>query len=111
MYGRCSVENVGSNPTGDMNDCCFVCVMYCQLDISDELITRLEESYRMCCVAVCDLETSRKRRPWPAFGRRAAGEYIYIYICVCVCVFYEEHTSGKGLEVILRTKNFYQNFL
>jgi hypothetical protein len=25
--GRCSVENVGSNPTGDMNDCCFLCVL------------------------------------------------------------------------------------
>jgi hypothetical protein len=27
--------------------------------LCDELITRLEESYRLCCVAVCDLETSR----------------------------------------------------
>jgi hypothetical protein len=25
----------------------------------DELITRQEESYRLCCVFVCDLETSR----------------------------------------------------
>jgi len=25
----------------------------------DELITRPEESYRLCCVVVCDLETSR----------------------------------------------------
>jgi hypothetical protein len=25
----------------------------------DELITRPEESYRMCCVVVCDLETSK----------------------------------------------------
>jgi hypothetical protein len=27
--------------------------------LSDELITRPEESYRLCCVVVCDLETSR----------------------------------------------------
>ena len=27
--------------------------------LCDELITRLEESYRLCCVVVCDLETSR----------------------------------------------------
>jgi hypothetical protein len=26
--------------------------------ICDELITRPEESYRLCCVVVCDLETS-----------------------------------------------------
>jgi hypothetical protein len=25
----------------------------------DELITRPEEPYRLCCVVVCDLETSR----------------------------------------------------
>jgi len=27
--------------------------------LCDELITRPEESYRMCCVVACDLETSR----------------------------------------------------
>jgi hypothetical protein len=30
----------------------------------DELITRPEESYRLCCVAVCDLETSRIGAPY-----------------------------------------------
>ena len=39
--------------------------------LCDELITRLEESYRMWCVVVCDLETSRIRRPWPALGSSA----------------------------------------
>ena len=37
--------------------------------LCDELITRLEESYRLWCVVVCDLETSRIGVP-----------YIYIYI-------------------------------
>jgi len=27
--------------------------------LCDELSTRPEESYRLCCVVVCDLETSR----------------------------------------------------
>jgi len=36
-----------------------------------ELITCPEESYRICCVFVCNLETSRMRRPWPALGRSA----------------------------------------
>ena len=27
--------------------------------LCDELITRPEESYRLCCVVVCDQETSR----------------------------------------------------
>jgi len=43
--------------------------------LCDELITRPEESYRLCCVVVCDLETLRIGAP-----------YIYIYMCVCVCV-------------------------
>jgi len=29
-----------------------------------ELITRPEESYRLCCVVVCDLETSRMGAPY-----------------------------------------------
>jgi len=37
--------------------------------LCDELITRPEESYRLCCVFVCDLETSRTGAP-----------YIHIYI-------------------------------
>ena len=31
--------------------------------LCDELITRPEESYRLCCEVVCDLETSRIDAP------------------------------------------------
>jgi len=41
--------------------------------LCDELITRPEESYRLCCVVVCDLETSRIGAP-----------YIYIYVCMYI---------------------------
>jgi hypothetical protein len=34
----------------------------------DEMITRPEESYRLWCVVVCDLETSGIRKPWPTGG-------------------------------------------
>jgi hypothetical protein len=37
----------------------------------DELITRPEESYRIWCVVVCDLETSRTKMSWTALGRSA----------------------------------------
>jgi hypothetical protein len=50
----------------------FVCCECCVLSgrgLCDELITHPEESYRMWCVVVCDLENSRMRRPWPALGR------------------------------------------
>jgi len=32
--------------------------------LCDELITRPEESCRLCCVVVCDLETSRIGAPY-----------------------------------------------
>ena len=49
----------------------FVCCECCVLSgrgLCDELITRPEESYRLWCVVVCDLETSIMRRPWAALG-------------------------------------------
>jgi hypothetical protein len=52
----------------------FVCCECCVLSgrgLCEELITRPEESYRLWCVVMCDLETSRMRRPWPALGRSA----------------------------------------
>jgi len=45
--------------------CCECCVLS-GIGLCDELITRPEESYRLWCVVVCDLETSWMRRPWPA---------------------------------------------
>jgi hypothetical protein len=32
--------------------------------LCDELITRPEESYRLCCLVVCDLETSSTGAPY-----------------------------------------------
>jgi len=58
----------------------FVCCEYCVLSgrgLEDELITRPEESYRLCCVVVCDLETSRMRKPWPALGRSATEKIVF----------------------------------
>jgi hypothetical protein len=49
----------------------FVCCECRELSgsgLCDELITRPEKSYRLWCVVVYDLETSRKRRPWPTRG-------------------------------------------
>ena len=51
-----------------MSVCCDCCVLSGR-GLCYALITRPEESYRLWCVVVCDLETSRMRRPWPALGR------------------------------------------
>jgi hypothetical protein len=50
--------------------------------LCDELITRPEESYRLCCVVVCDLETSE-------IG--ALYVYIYIYIYIYICMYDISH--------------------
>ena len=57
-------------PGAWMSVCCEWCV-WSGRGLCDALITRPEESYRLCCTVVCDLETSRMRRPWPALGRNA----------------------------------------
>ena len=65
VCGPSPAEIVGSNPAVVRCDCCVLSGR----GLCDELITRPEESYRLWCVVVCDLETSRMRRPWPALGR------------------------------------------
>ena len=47
--------------------CCDCCLLSGR-GLCDELIIRPEDSYRLWCVAVCDLETSWMRRPWPNGG-------------------------------------------
>jgi len=42
---------------------CCECRVLSGRGLCDELITRPEESYRLWCVVVCDLETSRMMRP------------------------------------------------
>ena len=55
---RSPAEIVGSNHTGSwMLVCCERCVLSVR-GLCDELITRPEESYRLWCFVVCDLETS-----------------------------------------------------
>ena len=73
-------------PPGAWIFVCCECRVLSSRNLCDELITRPEESYRLCCVVVCDLETSRIGAP-----------YIYIYI-------YDISTLRvNGLTLILLT--------
>ena len=45
-----------------------VCWVLSGRGLCDELITCPDESYWLCCIIVCDLETSWMRRPWPTVG-------------------------------------------
>ena len=67
----------------------FVCCECCVLSgrgLRDELITRPEESYRLWCVVVRDLETSRIGAPYI---------YIYIYDISNLRVNTSAHCSGR----------------
>jgi hypothetical protein len=60
----------------------FVC---CECNVSsrglcDELIIRPEESYRLWCVVVCDLETSRMRRMTRVGSQRHRKKKSYYYL-------------------------------
>ena len=59
----------------------------------DELITRLEESYRLWCVVVCDIEASRIRTPWPVSGRSAIGGETVVYL-MTLPVIYAKYTPN-----------------
>ena len=50
-------------PPGAWTFVCCECSVLPGRGLCDELITRPEESYRLWCVFVCDLETSRMSRP------------------------------------------------
>ena len=81
VCGRSLAEIVGSNPARTwISVCCECCVLSIR-GLCEELITRLEESYRLWCVVVCDLETSRMRKQWPTLGCSATRKkYSSYYI-------------------------------
>ena len=51
-------------PPGAWIFVCCECRVLSVRGLCYELITRPEESYRLCCVVVCDLETSRMGAPY-----------------------------------------------
>jgi len=55
---------VGSKPAEVMDVCLCECCVLSGRGLCDELISRPEESCRLRCVVLCDLETSCCRRPW-----------------------------------------------
>jgi len=71
---------------------CSECYVLSGRGLCDELITRPEESYRLWCVVVCDLETSIMRRPWPIDDCRARNKQIQ-------CNGLEKHFIMRRLKI------------
>jgi hypothetical protein len=89
VCGRSPAHMVGSNPAGGMDVCLCECCVLSGRGLCYELITRPQESYRLWCVVVCDLETSKLRRPCPTGGLRAKNKIIFIKFCKkrCLLIF------------------------
>jgi len=58
VCGRSPAEIVGLNPAGAWMSVSCECRVLSGRALCDELITLPEESYRLCCVVMCDLEIS-----------------------------------------------------
>jgi len=65
VYGRSPAGIVGSNPTGAWIIVCCECCVLAGRGLCDELINRLDESYRLWSVVVCDLENLMNEEPYP----------------------------------------------
>jgi hypothetical protein len=70
--------------------------------LCDELITRPEESYRLWCVVVCDLETSRMGAPYIYdISHLRVNVFVYIFSVFTTKIFYclVSYVLDKGVCV------------
>ena len=79
-----------------MSVCCECCVLS-DRDLCDELITCPEESYRLWCVAVCDLETSSMRSQTSIVTELKNRRYITGCIC-CMPLIVTVNTTAECLR-------------
>ena len=71
-------------PPGAWIFVCCECRVLSGRGLCDELITRPEESYQMCCVVVCDLETSGPLACWDrGFESHRGHGYLSVVSVVC----------------------------
>ena len=87
-----------------------VCLLWVPFFLSsrglcDELITGPEESYRLWCNVVCDLETSWMRRPWPTGGALSQKQQRNVYLKRNV------YASSCWLEIISSCRQVIDKFL
>ena len=68
-------SDVKQGSAGSNCECC----VSSRRGLCDRPIPRPEESYRLWCVIMCDSETLRRRRPWPALGCCTRGKTDCLY--------------------------------
>jgi len=66
---------------------CCECYVLSGRGLCDELITRPEESYRLWCVVVCDLENLKNEEAMTRVGSQRHSKKICICVdCVVLCI-------------------------
>jgi len=82
--------------------CCECCVLWCR-GLCDELITRPEESYRLWCVVVCDLENLKNEEAMTRFGsqRRNKKKSVLIDLHTGQPLTHSNYTRGCINTIVL----------
>ena len=80
--------------------CCECCVLSAR-GLCDELITRPEESYRLWCVVVCDLENLKNEEAMTRVGlqRYSKKKKIIIIINKTIWLRFSFHEQLKGTVI------------
>ena len=84
VSGRSSAEIVGSKPIGGMDVSCG-CSVLTGRDFCDELITHPQESYRLWCIVVCDLENLMNEEVLAHCGLLGQKQTMHSIITVLYC--------------------------
>jgi hypothetical protein len=86
-----------------MGVCCCECCVLSGRGLSDELITRREESYLLWFLVVCDIETSCMRSPWPTGGCCTKNKHTYFagwafahFLLFIPCMCYQSIDYSKN---------------
>jgi hypothetical protein len=89
-------------PPGPWKCVCCECCVLSGRGLCDGLITRPEESYRLWCVVVCDLETSWMGRLWPTGGLSRKKKNVnckYVYEMTLKILRFFEMFMVSGFEL------------
>jgi hypothetical protein len=75
--------------------------MFSGKGLCDELITRPEESYRLWCIVVCNLQILKNEEAMTRVGSQRQSGNIYIYI---ICIWLE-YWRGCQQEFVFNIAN------
>ena len=105
----------------------FVCCECCVLSgrgLCDELITRPEESYRLWCVVVCDLENPKNEEAMPRVGSqrhrkrkcnvllesvRHVAIWNFLYLSLFICSWDKANTISIRIKGNCRNNQCYKS--